>query len=197
MPPRRYPLAPIGAIVFYLVAVYGVSGLAFLLEKFDRTKGLLENRWWSHAAIELLVLPLAYLFYPNIFSKRFWRFPPKAGAWLIGLTALKLLIFLVPSPYPPAPKAVVFAMVFIGPPIEEIMRTILITPFLERWGSITAIVIGSLVVIATHPNPGWVIGTTILLTVMLVKTDRSVLATAITHSIMNACVVIHAGVWRS
>jgi membrane protease YdiL (CAAX protease family) len=188
---ERAPLGPIGALVFFALAFGSTYLVAWLAQQGDLGEvGRIVARTPVYTAF--LVLPLAYAFYPHVFTKRFWHFPRNTWKWLFGITALEAVGLLLGGPQAPVPKAVAVGVILISPPIEEIARAVLISPLLDRWGRFWAILITTGLTMLAHPDPLRVVVPMFVLTAMLVYTDRSIPATALGHALMNAIVVAAA-----
>jgi hypothetical protein len=183
---------PVGAVVFFALAVVSARAIGPFLSVlgFSRLSAFVTG---IPGCAQLVILPLAYLFYPQVYSKRFWRIPGNTWDWLFGIAVLEAVAWLLGNPLAPVSRRFALGIVLIGPLPEEIARAVLISPFL-RWGKGWAIVIASFANIIVHPDPLGVVIPVVVQTVMFVSTDRSIPGTALGHAFMNACVVAAAGI---
>lgn len=191
---RQRSLGPLGALVFFALVVGSSHLVAWLLLTVGHLGGLSEIIAGT-ICTAFPILTLAYAFYPQVFTKRFWRIPRNAWTWLVGLAALEAVGFMFGRPYyAPFPKLVALTVIFVSPPLEEIVRAVLLSPLLERWGKTWAIAITTVLTAVVHPEPLRMVVPMFLQTMMFVSTNRSIAATTLGHSLMNAFVVLAARV---
>lgn len=187
---RQGALSPWGAIVFFAVAAE-VPRLAELLLNNSRWEYLTPMVVGSGFATCLLVIPLAYTYYPQVFTKRFWHFPGNSAKWILSLAVLHFLLLPLGGPPPgPIPKWYALGSIVLAPLVEEVVRAVLISPLIERWGTFWGVAITGTLTSLVHPVPLLVVIPVFAQTIMFVATDRSIPATALAHSVMNGIVVV-------
>jgi len=143
---------------------------------------------------ELVILPLAYLFNPHIFSREFWHLGRNTWNWLLGLALLIAIGLIFRRSHTPWPIQDAVGAVFLGSPLEEIVRAILILPVLRSWGKPWAIIIAVLATSIVHPDPLAAFIPQLFLTLMFVNTGNSILSSSIGHALLNVAVVLSAGI---
>ena len=188
---QQRKLGPFGAIVFFVLVVLLTRGMAALVHALGLEKLSIMT---EPGFAQLPIVPLAYAFYPQAFSKRFWHLPRNTWDWLFGLAVLETIGLLIGYSAASVSRRVAFGTVLLGPLLEEIARAVLLSPILERWGRLWAIVITSVLTALAHPDPVHVALLVTLLTIMFVSTDRSIPATTLGHVLMNAFVVFAGGI---
>jgi membrane protease YdiL (CAAX protease family) len=137
-----------------------------------------------------IVLPLAYAFSPQIFTRRYWHFPRNSWKWIAAFAVVRVFGVAFGSHRPSVPATVAFGVVFISPIIEEIVRAVVMCPLMDRWGTLLGMAVTSVLTALVHPQPWRVLIPTVALSIMFIATRRSIAATALAHSILNTIVVV-------
>lgn len=200
-PPRTPRLAtetqflgtPLVLLFFFLAFWHGYLVVwALKVLKLERLRSIVFDTGLSSAVI---VPFLAFAFSPQVFKARYWRIPRKAWKGVLAVVALQMfLIYIDPHGHTITIQHAVAALVF-APLLEEIIRAVLLPPLMARWGTIIGIV-GVTALTAFVHNYGFARAAVyqLALTIIFVKNDRSIPATAISHFVMNAIGVASLGI---
>jgi membrane protease YdiL (CAAX protease family) len=138
---------------------------------------------------------LSYLFSPQVFTRSYWRFPSSAWKWVGALVALQALtIALPPGKEPPIYKWEAVIDIVFSPPLEEVMRAVMVPPLIERWGLFLAIASTSIVTGILHSAPISSIVAEAALSIVFVRTNRSIPANVLAHVLINVLTVAIGGI---
>lgn len=140
----------------------------------------------------VVILPLAYLFSPQLFTKHYWRLPLNIWKGVGIIVALQIVINFV-LPRMPVDRYIAIGALSFAPLLEEIMRAVMICSLVGRWGKQLAILVPSILFALVHQHPVEAMFTQTALSVMFVWTDESILANIVAHFLMNAVVILHSG----
>src|SRR5262245_4591633 len=119
-------LGPLDAVTFFIVAVFlsNEMGPLFRAAGLARLAPIMSEPGYA----QVVVLPLAYAFYPRVFTQRFWHLPRATWKWLIWLAAFEAVGLALGYRGAPMSGRVTIGMVLLGPFLEEIARAVLISP---------------------------------------------------------------------
>lgn len=187
---RGRPMGPLGAVVFFFLAVFAPNLIAHglrALSVHNMALDFLESEFQ-----QLLVLPLAVAFFPQVFQRRFWHFPRKTWNWMVGIAVIYAIGAIIGHPGTPVSARLTLWVVLAGPVLEEIARAVLVVPFLNRFGGFWAILVGTALTMLMHNDPLGVFVPMLLLTMMFVSTNCSITATAFGHAFINLIVAVAA-----
>ena len=188
---RQQALSPLAVIVFFALAV-GSGYLSVYLLKISGLSRFLPLVTQVGLYKVVFVLPLSYAFSRRVFTKSYWHLPRNTWKWTCALVAVRaILIFAFPEPV--MTKLLAFQAIMIAPPIEEIVRAVMIFPLIDRWGPFWGIVVTTVLTSLAHPSPSRVLVVTFALSLMLVYTNKSIAATALAHFLMNVMTVLAGG----
>jgi hypothetical protein len=151
--PHRYRVpTPAGALAFFglTVLLAHLVPRVFQVLKLEHAEPIMLGTLIYSAFI---VLPLAYAFYPQIFTRRYWHFPGSAWKWIAAFAVVRVFGVAFGSHRPSIPATVAFGVVFISPIIEEIVRAVMMCPLMDRWGTFLGMAVTSALTALVHPQP--------------------------------------------
>jgi hypothetical protein len=194
--PKKYrEVGPVGGLVFFGFVVVSMRLIEPVLETLN------WGRWadvvlQAHGYAIFIYLPLAYAFSPQVFTQRYWRIPRNSWKWIGAVVLLNLFLFTLGGPHPARiPIPVALGMIFVAPPLEEIIKAVMICPLIDRWGVFWGVVVTGILTTIVHPAPLLVVAEVFALTIMFVATGRSILATTVAHAMANAALVVVGYIW--
>ncbi len=139
-------------------------------------------------------LPLSYAFYPEVFSPQYWRFPKNIWKWLTIPTVLQAIILIVPPGQNALTTAQAISMIAFAPILEEIIRAVMISALIQRWGPLWTIVFVSILTALVHPSPALALAQQFALSIIFVKTNKSIPGAVLAHLIINVMAVLAGGI---
>jgi len=186
-------LSPIAAICFLFLAVSTGDFATYLLKVagLARLKPIVVDAGLYKL---IFVFPLSLLFSRDLFDKSFWIFRKGSWKWICGLATVEGIVLLIPPVQPAVSALFAFHTIIVAPPVEEIVRTVVMRPLVSRWGDFWGIVVTSGLTALMHPAPKLVIVQAFALSIMLLYTKYSITSTALAHSLMNAICVLVGGI---
>jgi hypothetical protein len=194
--PKTYrTLGPLGGLVFFGLVIVSMRLIEPPLET------VTWGRWepivlQARAYAIFIFLPLAYAFYPQVFTKRHWRMPRNSWKWIGAVFLLNVLLLPLGGLQPSRISLpVAFGAIFVVPPLEEIVRAVMICSLIKRWGIFWGVVVTAVLTTLVHPAPMLVAPGMFALTIMFVATDKSIAATTLAHSMANATLVVVGYIW--
>jgi hypothetical protein len=187
------PLSPlqVGCFLCLVVGATIGSGLASRqLTRFFPLPILFVASFYS-----ALVLALAYLFSPQVFTGSYWRFPSKSLKWVglvVGVQAVVIRTIHYPWPVTLSHAA---GDIVVAPLVEEVVRAVIVPPLVEKWGTSIGIAATTVGFALLHRDPLRAVAVQLALSLLFLYSNRSIPACATAHSLANGIAVWHAGIF--